>query len=721
MKLAARLASAFAGLAIGLVSTLVGFAGASPSAAVPPVASSTTRVVAGQAQVELLSQTTWVRLGGVFTLDLGIVTPHPSSDLVQVAAYPAVSTRSGFEVAASGTEPSPAGWYDVQPVDSLPRAAGGRGVAVHIPVDSNGSAPAGEKGFVPGSGEVYPLEVQLFDAKGVPLGKPFTTFLVVAPRSGQVAQRLAVATVVPLGSPAPLLDHRLGLVPTGGSSIAAIEAALEGTPGAPVSLEVDPEALAALEAGSAGQRRVVAEVGTLAAGGDQLLPAPYVPVRYVRLQASGLGGQVVPQISAGASALRGSVGHAPSGQTWAVDQALDGATLDTLERSGLRRLVVPASDLSGLPSADTVLTYGRPTPLAGGSDPAVVWSADGPLSARLGDRRAPVLAAEQDLAELVVTQLEAPNLSRGVVLLAPDGVSTGLLATLTAGLAANPYLQPVTLDRLFQRVPVASGAPPRYLVVPKAAGVLGDQPNIVELSSELGSFRRLAPSQTALYTAVRRVLLIAESDRLAGGGYGRSLLSRAAGLIRSWEDRVSLPAPASITLTSRSGSLPVTIRSVPHTRVNVTLELTAPKLAFRVPHGDGGHCRTTYQSETCELSVDGALTTFRIPVVSRTSGVFALAVDLDTPGGSVVLAADRDTVRSTAVSWVGLVLMVVAGLSLLLWWVNNIRHGRRARRLVPRPGGPDVTKAQGVESDPKPAKQSKGNHAHHPSRYRQRL
>ena len=721
MILAARLARGLAGLVLGLVGTAAAFGAASPAAAVPPAASSVTRVVAGQARVELLSQTTWVRLGGVFTLDLGIVTPHPSSDLVQVAAYPAVSTRSGFEVAASGTEASSAGWYDVQPVESLPRAAGGKGVAVHIPVDSNASAPAGEKAFVPGSGEVYPLEVQLFDAKGVPLGKPFTTFLVVAPRSGQVAERLAVATVVPLGSPTPRLDHRLGLVPTGGSGVAATEAALEGAPGTPVSLEVDPEALAALRAGSAEQRRAVAEVRSLAAGGDQLLPAPYVPVRYVGLQASGLAGQVVPQISAGTSALRGSVGRAPSGHTWVVDQALDGATLDTLERSGLRRLVVPASDVSGLPSADTVLTYGRPTPLAGGSDPAVVWSADGPLSARLGDRRAPVLAAEQDLAELVVTQLEAPNLSRGVVLLAPDGVSPGLLATLTAGLAANPYLQPVTVDRLFQRVPMARGAPPRYLVVPKAVGVLGDQPGIVELSSQLGSFHRLVPSDTALYATVRRVLLVAESDRLADGGYGRSLLAWAAGRIRSWEGRVSLPPAASITLTSRSGSLPVTIRSVPHTRVNVTLELTASKLAFRVPRWAAGHCRTTYQSETCDLSVDGALTTFRIPVVSRTSGVFALAVDLDTPDGSVVLGSDRDTVRSTAVSWVGLVLMVVAGLSLLLWWVNNIRHGRRARRLVPRPGGSDVTEPQGVESDPLMTKPSKGNHAHHPSRYRQRL
>lgn len=683
MTFASRLARGSAGLAAGLVATVATLGCPLPAAGASPVVPGAERVVVGRARVRLISQTTWVRLGGVFTLDLAIATPHPSSDLVQVAAFPAVSTRSGFEEAASGTEPSAAGWYDVQQIASLPPAAGGNGVAVHIPVDSNASAPAGEKAFVPGPGRVYPLEVQLFATGGGPLGKPFTTFLVVAPSSGQVAQRLAVATVVPLGSPAPRLDHRLGLVPVGGSAIAATARALQGAPGTPVSLETDPEALAALRSGSARQRSAVAAVGSLVADGDQLLPAPYVPVRYASLQAAGLDGQLGPQIAAGLSALRASLGRAPSGATSVVDQPLGGATLDTLERTGVRRLVLPASDLSALPAADTTLTYGRPTPLAGGSFPATVWSADGPLSARLADLQAPVLAAEQDLAEMVVTQLEAPSLSRGVVLLAPDGVSPGLLATLTAGLEANPYLQPVTLDRLFERVPIANGAPVRYLVSPKNAGVVGDQPGIVELSAELGSFRRLVPSDTSLSDAVGRALLVSESDLLSGG-HGKALVALAAGRIRSWERRVSLPPAASITLTSRSGSLPVTIRSVPHTRVHVTLELTAPKLAFGVPRRAPGHCRTTYQSETCSLSVDGALTTFRVPVVSRTSGVFTLAVDLETPGGSVLLGSERDSVRSTAVSWVGLVLMVVAGLSLLLWWVNNIRHGRRARRLVPR-------------------------------------
>jgi hypothetical protein len=62
-----------------------------------------------------------------------------------------------------------------------------------------------------------------------------------------------------------------------------------------------------------------------------------------------------------------------------------------------------------------------------------------------------------------------------------------------------------------------------------------------------------------------------------------------------------------------------------------------------------------------------------------------LALELATPSGSEEIAAGTDTVRSTAISDVGLVLMVSAALFLAVWWARNARHGRRARRLVPRP------------------------------------
>jgi hypothetical protein len=77
-------------------------------------------------------------------------------------------------------------------------------------------------------------------------------------------------------------------------------------------------------------------------------------------------------------------------------------------------------------------------------------------------------------------------------------------------------------------------------------------------------------------------------------------------------------------------------------------------------------------------------TPLQIPVVVRTPGAFPLLLQVETPSGQI-LATSSDTVRSTAIGEVAVVLMVGAALFLAVWWVRNARHGRRARRLVPKP------------------------------------
>ena len=89
--------------------------------------------------------------------------------------------------------------------------------------------------------------------------------------------------------------------------------------------------------------------------------------------------------------------------------------------------------------------------------------------------------------------------------------------------------------------------------------------------------------------------------------------------------------------------------------------------------------------EVCDLRLVSQNTTLKVPVQSRSPGVFPLTVTLETPGGAFVITSNNDTVRSTAVSEVGLVLIIVALLSLAIWWMRDLRHGRRARRLVPAP------------------------------------
>ena len=66
--------------------------------------------------------------------------------------------------------------------------------------------------------------------------------------------------------------------------------------------------------------------------------------------------------------------------------------------------------------------------------------------------------------------------------------------------------------------------------------------------------------------------------------------------------------------------------------------------------------------------------------------MFPLTVSLWTPDGSTRLRSAHDTVRSTAVSGVGVVILILAIVSLAIWWIRDLRHGRRARQLMPAPG-----------------------------------
>jgi hypothetical protein len=75
--------------------------------------------------------------------------------------------------------------------------------------------------------------------------------------------------------------------------------------------------------------------------------------------------------------------------------------------------------------------------------------------------------------------------------------------------------------------------------------------------------------------------------------------------------------------------------------------------------------------------------------VTRASGAFPLRITATSPDGVLTVSRARVTVRSTAVSGVGLVLSIGALLVLVVWWASHWRTARRNRRLVdPATGNP---------------------------------
>ena len=125
-----------------------------------------------------------------------------------------------------------------------------------------------------------------------------------------------------------------------------------------------------------------------------------------------------------------------------------------------------------------------------------------------------------------------------------------------------------------------------------------------------------------------------------------------------------------VTLTSRSGRIPVSIRNRMGIPARVRLQLSSDRLEF--PEG-----------AQIEVELEQEVTTVQVPVQARTTGSFQMAVAITSPDGVLAVTAAQVTIRSTAVSSVGVVLSIGAGLVLLTWWLRHWRDRRRDARLVP--------------------------------------
>ncbi|HET9690900.1 MAG TPA: hypothetical protein VFP61_07085, partial [Acidimicrobiales bacterium] len=187
--------------------------------------------------------------------------------------------------------------------------------------------------------------------------------------------------------------------------------------------------------------------------------------------------------------------------------------------------------------------------------------------------------------------------------------------------------------------------------------------------------------------ALRRTLLLAAGSATADAARAAAATA-VARQVRVDEAGIGLPGPTSVTLTARKGTIPLTILSNPGLDAHLLLQVRSAKLAFLPFDAGGGPCRLDRTGESCPLVLSAVATTIRLPVETRTSGVFPLDVELRSPDGRTTLAGPvHDTVRSTAFSNVGVVLIVLALLGLAGWWARDLRHGRRAHQLVePRTG-----------------------------------
>jgi hypothetical protein len=626
---------------VGTASVGAGTAGAVPRQATP--------------SIELVDQTTWVQGGDRFEVSAR-VAGAPAGSALRLVVHDRLQSRSGFRDTLDGD----LGGVE-QTLPAEPLAASGTGTGTF----SAGFAVGGDGQGLEGRG-VYPVEVQLVDPQDNLLATPVVTYLMYLRPDTSSFAPLAVAVIVDVGGP-PILQPDGSVRPTAATVERAQERAnlVAAVPDAPFTLAPQTETLDGLaDAGGAGRSAVDSLVE--ATGDRPVLGRPYTDVDLEALQQGGLTTEADEQVNAGAAAIRYRFGRESvpgiwlSGPTFGSDGANEAADL------GFDRAVVPPSavETSAVPDAPVTLDDGGTRAMV--SDPE--------LAAHLrGDDT--VVDAQRFLAELTIMWFERPAIPRAVVVRLPGDtdIEPSTVARALNALADGEALQAATIDQVFD-VPADPSGPTTVSLVPH------------EVTDELSGIA--APLRRARRGVSGVAGTVASAD---GGSLTRSLLlatgtatpeaQRPAYVERvntelvSLRGAVVLPDQFRITLTSRTSTVPVNITNTLNQPLKVRIEFDSGQLEFL----DG-------DIVTRELAP--GVTRLDVRVRALTSGAFPMGITVRSPDSSIELDRTTFDIRSTAVTGVGFVLSIGAGLFLAVWWARHWRSSRQSRHLVPAGAAP---------------------------------
>jgi hypothetical protein len=632
---------------------VVSFSGSGPAAATPRQAAPT---------IELVGQTTWVHAGDEFEVNVRL-TGAPAGAALRLVVHDRITSRSRFR-------------------DTLDGDLGGIEHALDPePLAASGSASGTfTTGFIVGGGGqglegrgVYPVEVQLVDARGSLLGTPLVTYLMYLFEPDVTwPEPLAVAVIVDVSGP-PVLQPDGTPRPASTTIQRAQERAdlLAAAPDVPLTLAPQPETLGGLVDGG-GDGAAAAAALVEANGGRPVLARPYADVDLAALQESGLLAEADEQVDAGAGAMRNLFRREPVPGIWLSGPTLGDDAANQATGLGIERAVVPPSAVEEEPTRAAGAVPDAPVTLDDGGQRAMV--SDPALAAHLtGDDGA--VDAQRFLAELTAIWFEQPAIPRAVAVHVPGDadIDPSTVALALEGLSDGQDVQPVPLDQAFDVPPDPSG-PTTVSLVPH------------EVTDDLGGIA--AP----LRRARRGVSGVAGTvDSADGGSLTRSLLlatgtgtpegqrpayvERVNAELGSLSGAVVLPDQFRITLTSRTSTIPVNITNNSDRPLKVRIEFDSGQLEFL----DGDVI-------VQELPPGG--TRLDVRVRALTSGGFPMGITVMSPDSTIELDRTTFDIRSTAVTGVGFVLSVGAGLFLAVWWARHWRSSRRSRHLVPAGSAP---------------------------------
>ena len=540
-----------------------------------------------------------------------------------------------------------------------------------------------------GENALYPMKIQL-ESNGVAVGILRSSLVFIRERP-LVPLNVSLVFVldegVHLGADGEFVDDHLERSIAVGGRLESVVSALEAVP-VPVTLVISPMLLEQLRrmadgyrregvevtAGSEPAERAGAMIDRLKAlarrspPGTEVVALPFAGPSVPSLVAAGLHADLEQQMRLGRNTVGEVLGVEPSQGLFRPPGGLLSAdAIRVLADLDVEALIVDPEDLP--PPAGLVLSPPAVARVSAGPGRTLRAVAPDPVVAeRLGALPGdPLLRARWIIGELTALYFEQPSVDRGVAILVQPGPDQTFLTSLLRSLKAKAlprhtaWLRPVRASRLLavaeagDHRDLASSRFPRY-----TSTFLEEVATSRDSISQLES---MTANPTLLSQRLRIQVLMAEArdfvrDEPAGLGFLDAVQAR----VRREFDKVEPPRPSSITLTSRGGVIPVTIRNLAGYRVHLRVVLLSSRLEF-------------LEGDSRTVVLERPVQTFTFPVRAQTTGRFPVTVRLETRHGAAI-AESQIVVRSTAYNLLALVITLGAALFLAAWW---------GRRLLPRP------------------------------------
>ncbi len=628
-----------------------------------------------EANIELVGQTMWVEGEGLFEVLFRLLNV-PSGSTIDIEVGEPIRSRTAFldRLAEPSTgpvlhriatlsipEPDPDG------VSSLRFTTTTLGQSI---TESNHPVIS-----LPAEG-VYPVSLAVRDPGGTPLDV-VNTFLVRTPPPDPALPPMLVSTVLSVSGP-PAVDGsgnvNLGTTGDDLQTLAAVLAPKPDRPVHPVTVSVDPHLIDALaisdELGHAELLNQLQEAGA----NRVITSSPYVPLAGDAWIDQGLGLRIGWQIESGAAALGEHLGRQPDRTTMVLTTSASPELLQRLQLEQVGLVVVPEALLDSaneLFSSSAKTSFLLPT-VDGRMRAVAIDSAVEVHFTRTDDRSVvPYLV----LADLAARWFEDPQQLRGIVLAPPLSGSTPTgLETLLDEIGTSPILSAVNLQTIVENLEPDTVRQARSI---EGNGFEEDYQAALNDGQRIArSYQNMVDPIATSGTPERMLIETLERALLLSGAYGLTETQRdeylavVAQTVRDTVAAIEPPSRRRVTLTSRSGSIPMHIHNNLDHDVIVLMELVSDKLEF--PDGD-----------TLLKTLAPGVNPVEVPVRAKTSGDSVLEISVNSPDGRLALGQSQLTVRTTSLSGVGVGIAAVSLAILLLWWARHLRSRRHLTHTQP--------------------------------------